>query len=141
MKGLILFLSSEFIWILGLLFSTYISLNDDVFGNLLRAARCVLYIHLSQFKLKSFSITAFGIVQGILTWLVYWVDISQRDCLFLCFGLSFKIFDSPQILVQVAGTEDVSSIEYINSSVSRKIIDIKGKFNCCYFLLYETKFL
>ena len=80
-------------------------------------------------------------VHRILTWLSNGVDISQWDCLLSHFDLSFMIIDDLHVWFKVAGTEHVSGKEYINSSVSIKIKDIEGNFNCCYFLLYETKFL
>ena len=69
------------------------------------------------------------------------VDISQGKHLLSLLCLSSNLCDGPQPWVQIAGAEEVTSIEGINCSISLDVIHIERKFDYINFLLVETVFL
>merc|ERR1719154_140808 len=77
---------------------------------------------------------------GVLAGLVHGVDLSLGEHLLSLFSLSSNLIDGLEGWVQVAGTDEVTSIEGINSAVSLHVIDIKCKFNCINLLLLKTEF-
>ena len=80
-----------------------------------------------------------SLVLGILACLVHWVDVIQVKHLRTLLGLSSNLSDGLQGWIQITGTQKVTSIEGINSSISLEVIDIKSKFNCINFPLLKTK--
>jgi hypothetical protein len=74
-----------------------------------------------------------------LACLVHGVDVIQVKHLGSLLGLSSNLSDGRQGWVEVAGTEEVTGIEGINSAISLEVIDIKGKLNCLNFRLLQTK--
>merc|ERR1719508_407101 len=79
------------------------------------------------------------LVLGILASLVHGVDLSLGEHLLSLLSLTSDLIDGLEGWVQVAGTDEVTSIEGINIAISLEVIDIKSKFNCVNFLLLKTE--
>ena len=93
-------------------------------------------------KLKDFNkVVEATLFFRILASLIHGVDLSLGDHLLSLLGLSSNFLDGLEGWVQVAGTDEVTSVEGINRTISLEVIDIKSKFNCVNFLLLKTKFL
>ena len=93
-------------------------------------------------KLKDFNkVVEATLFLRILASLVHGVDFSLGDHLLSLLGLSSNFLDGLEGWVQVAGTDEVSSVEGINIAISLEVIDIKGKFNCVNLLLLKSEFL
>merc|ERR1719384_1302965 len=91
-------------------------------------------------KLKDFNeVVESTLVLGVLACLVHGEDISLGEHLLSLLRLSSDLLNSLEGGVQVAGTDEVTSIEGINLAISLEVIDIKGKFNCINLLLLKTE--
>merc|ERR1719384_1912789 len=91
-------------------------------------------------KLKDFNeVMEATLVLGVLACLVHGEDISLGEHLLSLLRLSSDLLNSLEGGVQVAGTDEITSIEGINLAISLEVIDIKGKVDGIDFLLLKTK--
>ena len=81
-----------------------------------------------------------SLVLGVLAGLVHGEDISLGEHLLSLLGGSSDLGDGLEGGVQVAGSDQITSIESINLAISLEVIDIEGEFDSVNFLLLETKF-
>ena len=69
------------------------------------------------------------LVLGVLASFVHGEDIILGKGLLSLLGLASNLSDCLQGWVQVAGTDEVTSIEGINIAISLEVIDIESKFD------------
>jgi len=81
-----------------------------------------------------------SLVLGVLAGLVHGEDISLGEHLLSLLGGSSNLSDGLEGGVQVAGSDEVTSIEGVNLAISLEVIDIEGEFDGVDFLLLETEF-
>merc|ERR1712117_471112 len=81
-----------------------------------------------------------SLVLGVLTGLVHGEDISLGEHLLSLLGGSSDLSNGLEGGVQVAGSDEVTSVEGVNLAISLEVIDIEGEFNSVNFLLLESKF-
>merc|ERR1719154_951060 len=89
----------------------------------------VVIIFVIQFKDFN-KVVESSLFLGVLAGLVHGVNFLPGEHLLSLFSLSSNLIDGLEGWVQVAGTDEVTSIEGINGTISLHVIDIKGKFNC-----------
>ena len=93
-------------------------------------------------ELKDFNeVVESTLVLGVLASLVHGEDISLGEHLLALLGLSTDLLNSLEGWVEVASTDEVTSIEGINLAISLEVIDIEGEFDGIDFLLLESEFL
>ena len=80
-----------------------------------------------------------SLVLGVLAGLVHGEHIGLGEHLLALLGGASDLGDGLEGGVQVAGSDQITSIEGINLAISLEVIDIEGEFNCINFLLLEPK--
>merc|ERR1719270_783767 len=81
-----------------------------------------------------------SLVLGVLAGLVHGEDISLGEHLLSLLCGSSNLGDGLEGGVQVAGSDQITSIEGINLAISLEVIDIESEFDGIDFLLLQTKF-
>merc|ERR1712012_1533027 len=76
-----------------------------------------------------------SLVLGVLAGLVHGEDISLGEHLLSLLGCSSDLGDGLEGGVQVAGSDEVASVEGINLAISLEVIDIESEFDGIDFLL------
>merc|ERR1719499_2261127 len=69
------------------------------------------------------------LVLGVLAGFVHGEDVSLGEHLLALLGLSTDLLNSLEGWVEVASTDEVTSIEGINLTISLEVIDIEGEFD------------
>merc|ERR1719414_442938 len=81
-----------------------------------------------------------SLVLGVLAGLVHGEDISLGQHLLSLLGGSSDLSDGLEGGVEVAGSDEVTSVESINLAISLEVIDIESEFDGIDLLLLKTKF-
>ena len=81
-----------------------------------------------------------SLVLGVLARLVHGEDLGLGDHLLALLGGASDLGDGLEGGVQVAGADEVASVEGVNLSISLEVVDIEGEVDGVDFLLLETEF-
>jgi len=81
-----------------------------------------------------------SLVLGVLAGLVHGEDLGLGDHLLALLGGASDLGDGLEGGVQVAGADEVASVEGVNLAISLEVIDIEGEVDGVDFLLLETEF-
>ena len=81
-----------------------------------------------------------SLVLGVLAGLVHGEDISLGEHLLSLLLSSSNLSDGLEGGVEVAGSDEVTSVEGVNLAISLEVIDIEGEVDGVNFLLLQTKF-
>ena len=82
-----------------------------------------------------------SLVLGVLAGLVHGEDLSLGQHLLALLLSSSDLSDGLEGGVEVAGPDEVTSVEGVNLAISLEVIDIKGKLNGINFFFLQPKFL
>jgi len=81
-----------------------------------------------------------SLVLGVLAGLVHGEHIGLGEHLLALLGGASDLGDGLEGGVQVAGADEVASVEGVNLAISLEVIDIEGEVDGVNFLLLETEF-